>query len=286
MTEPPKKIQAKNKLAAIFDSSASDYVQIAPFFYQQLANRLTELAEIKPGATVLDIATGTGTVLCAIAERIGPTGRVIGVDVSEGMLSRARQHIECARLSNAELQTMDAEQLVFPDASFDKVLCGLGLFFFPQPPRALREFYRVLKPRGRVALTTFGPSFESAVQWTDDLIKAHWPAEMPYKPRRPLRFTDQTALQTVLEEAGFENVQIIEDELELVFPNEEAWWHWLASTAQKGYLDTIVRVSGQAALDELKADMVARLNARIEENKRANGIPFPIELLTSLASKG
>ncbi|HKZ54384.1 MAG TPA: class I SAM-dependent methyltransferase, partial [Anaerolineales bacterium] len=108
------------------------------------------------GASVLDIASGRGASLFPAAERVGPTGRAIGIDLAESMVEEAIREICSRGLGNLEARVMDAENLLFPNATFDYVLCGFCLFFFPQLERALSEMRRVLKPNGRIATSTWG----------------------------------------------------------------------------------------------------------------------------------
>jgi ubiquinone/menaquinone biosynthesis C-methylase UbiE len=122
---------------------------------------LLQAATVAPGEAVLDVACGTGLVSFAAAEAAGPTGRVLGIDLSEQMVEAARgralQRAGRAALgAPLEFLRMDAEQLVLPAAGFDVVLCALGLMYLPEPARALQEMQRVLRPGGRVALAVWG----------------------------------------------------------------------------------------------------------------------------------
>ena len=102
---------------------------------------LLEAGRLREGQTVLDVATGTGIAAEAALAVVGPSGSVIGGDVSLNMLDVARK-----RLANlpVRLEQFDAHTLPFSDGSFDAVICQLGLMFFDDPLRALREFRRVL----------------------------------------------------------------------------------------------------------------------------------------------
>jgi ubiquinone/menaquinone biosynthesis C-methylase UbiE len=117
---------------------------------------LLALASPAAGERVLDIACGTGLVSFAAARAVGPSGHVLGVDLSERMIDAAELRSTHPDLSNCSFSRMDAERLALPDASFDVVLCALGLMYMPDPEQALREMRRVLRPGGRLALAVWG----------------------------------------------------------------------------------------------------------------------------------
>ncbi|WP_083752474.1 class I SAM-dependent methyltransferase [Saccharothrix sp. ALI-22-I] len=141
---------AFNKRAASYDSNS---------WHIGYARRLVELVAPTPGIRILDAATGTGFAAIAAARATGPAGRVVGVDISAGMLDRARQSITAAGLTNIDLVQADATSLPhFADASFDLVLCSAGLLYLPVQA-ALREWHRLLAPGGLIAFSTMREGF-------------------------------------------------------------------------------------------------------------------------------
>ena len=112
---------------------------------------LLRAAHVVPGMHVLDIATGTGLSAEAALAAVGPTGRIMAADVSPAMAEKARERL--GKAPNASVFVEDGQALSFVDASFDAVLCNLGLMFFHDPVRGLAEFRRVLRPGGRVAVS-------------------------------------------------------------------------------------------------------------------------------------
>src|SRR5687768_13477137 len=144
----------KELIAAVFARAASNYERIKYFW--PLGQLLVKRAAISPGLSVLDIACGRGASLFPAAEAVGLTGRVVGVDISAPMAEQTETEIGRRGLLNVHARQMDAEHLEFPDASFDCVLCGFALGFFPRLEQALDEFVRVLKPGGRLATSTWG----------------------------------------------------------------------------------------------------------------------------------
>ena len=162
MTEAARTKQ--EAIVGVFDRAAATYDRVGPQFFTHFGKRLVDSARLVPGQEVLDVATGRGAVLFAAVERVGPSGRVRGIDFSADMVRETMVDIRTAGWQHVTMQQMDAEQLDFEAASFDAVLCGFALWFFPHPYRALDQFFRVLRPGGRVGLTT----------WTEDCPFLTW----------------------------------------------------------------------------------------------------------------
>lgn len=121
--------------------------KFVPALFAEWAPLVVDGAGVAPGQSVLDVACGTGIVAREAATRVGPSGRVVAVDLNEAMLTVAR------RLSvDVDWRTADAGHLPFPDASFDAVLCQSALMFFPDRAGAVREMGRVVKDGGTVTV--------------------------------------------------------------------------------------------------------------------------------------
>jgi enediyne biosynthesis protein CalE5 len=122
-----------------------------------VGDRLIQLAAVRPGHRVLDVATGIGEPAVTAARLVGPAGRVVGTDISPGMLAVARERAAELGLGNIEFHEMDAEVLDLPESSFDAVLCRFGLMFLPDVDRTLAGIRQLLVPGGRLAASVWGP---------------------------------------------------------------------------------------------------------------------------------
>ena len=142
---------------------------LVPALLRQWAPRVADAAGIRPGQRVLDVACGTGILAREAASRVGPTGRVTGIDASPGMIAVAR------RLGPAiEWRDGIAEALPYPDQAFDAVVSQFGLMFFTDRRQALAEMQRVLVPGGRLAVAVWGalediPAYATLVKLVDEM---------------------------------------------------------------------------------------------------------------------
>ena len=139
-----------------WDLAAEDY---EPLWGAQLAaaqTALLALAAPTADERVLDVACGTGLVTFDAAWEVGRGGRALGIDISGQMVDVAQRRAEDRRAPNIGFARMDAEALDLPDASFDVVICSLGLMYVPDPAAAIREMRRVLRPGGRLAIAVWG----------------------------------------------------------------------------------------------------------------------------------
>jgi ubiquinone/menaquinone biosynthesis C-methylase UbiE len=153
---------SRDTIEAAFNQRATTYNSNP--WHIRYAERFVELAAPAPGMRILDAATGTGFAAIAAARAAGPTGYVLGVDISDGMLIRARQSIASLSMTNIDLIKADASALPhLADSSFDLILCSAGLLYLPIQT-ALREWRRLLKPGGLVGFSTMKEGFPTAAR--------------------------------------------------------------------------------------------------------------------------
>jgi SAM-dependent methyltransferase len=174
-----------------------------------LSERMVELAALEPGDRVLDIATGLGEPAVTAARRVGPEGSVLATDVSEDMLAYGRRRAQVLGLPNIAFESMDAQALALPEATFDAVLCRWELMFVPDLEAALAGIRRCLKPAGRFVTAIWGPA-EGApgVGLSARVIRAHLRMTPPQEGAgTPFAFSDVDAFARRLEAAGFTEVR-------------------------------------------------------------------------------
>ncbi|MBU1192991.1 MAG: class I SAM-dependent methyltransferase [Gammaproteobacteria bacterium] len=223
-------------VAQLFDQLADSYdcaaLRFFPFTADQLARRLAP----QPGEKILDVATGTGAVAVAVAQRL-QGGRVIGVDFSERMLDRAYANVRRMALHNIDLHPMDATALEFRADYFDALTCSFGLFFLSDMSAALREWRRVLRPGGRILLTSFAASaFQPLVQLYCDQLAAQCGSQLAVADLPWQRLADTDVFRELLADAGFETIEFAEQQLGFHMQATPEWWDVLWNTGFRGPL--------------------------------------------------
>jgi ubiquinone/menaquinone biosynthesis C-methylase UbiE len=257
-------------IAQVFARGANGYQHITHF--PPLGRRLVELAQIPAGAKVLDVAAGCGAILFPAAESVGGQGKVIGVDISPGMVHETSTEITRRGLNNVQIRQMDAESLDFPDESFDYVLCGFALQFFPHLSLALAEFRRVLKLQGRIAVSTWGADDE---RWA-------WYKELRVAYHANVRLQSQSferpgALKEIFCEAGFSGVTVLTQPFDWVCSQPEEWW------------DAQWSMSSRAGLEKLEPLALEQFKAQVFQNmlalKKSDGFHELLRAQFTLAQK-
>lgn len=242
----------KSWVAGVFDRAAATYDRIGTSYHDVLGRRLLEVAAPSAGFALLDVACGRGAVLAAAVS----AARRVGVDVSAEMIARAG-----AELTGVELRVMDAERLDFDDREFDVVTCAFAVFFLPRPDRAVAEFRRVLRPGGLVALSSWGED-DSRWAWQDDLLSGLGVARRAVQ--RP--FDRPEELAALLAGAGFGDIRLHREELEIRFVDARQWWDWNWSFSRRGMLEQVE----PAAVEALRAQSAPHLAAL----HTADGLPM------------
>ena len=215
-------------------------------FYEPLARRLVEMAGLHQGQTVLDVGTGTGLAAFLAARLVGPTGRVLGVDLSDGMLSVATRKIRDSQFKNLEFKKMDETALDLPDNSFDMVISNLGLGRFNED-LGFKETYRVLKPGGILVFDEWTGSMQnskinSVLRETLDKHRTRNPSPLLAGTREAgthifqfyERVTDGSVLKSMLRDAGFRKVSSSTIQFNSIRPTLEHSIRFVQSSPLRG----------------------------------------------------
>ena len=235
-----------------------------------VGERMLELAALRPGGRVLELACGPGGLGLAAAARVAPDGEVVVSDVAVEMTEIAAARARAAGLENVSARVLDLEAIDEPDGGFDAVLCREGLMFALDPARAARELRRVLRPGGRAAVAVWGPRERNP--WLGlvfDAVAAQLgrPVPPPGVPG-PFSLGDAVALEALLREAGLAGVTMGEQDVPLRAASFEAWWSRTCALA--GPLAAI--------LGSLPEPAIRALQERLREATAPYATPEGLEL--------
>lgn len=233
-------------------------------------------AGIREGSTVLDVATGPGEPALSIADGLGPSGKVVGVDLVPEMVEAARRESERRGLRHATFERAVAENLPFAERTFDAVVCRFGVMFFPCPADAIREWLRVLKPGGRMSLAVWNfPDKNPFFYVTSKVLERYVPAQ-PEPPDAPgaFRFAEAGKLKAVLQDAGAAATRerLLQFTIRPKMSKEELWA--LRSEMSETLRTKLATLSGQQR-SELKREVLEALTPYA----RGNEMLFPAEVL-------
>ena len=249
---------AKLKAATTYNAAADHFDDAPLAFWERYGQRTVERLRLRPGSVILDVGCGSGASAIPAAKIVGPDGRVIGVDLAEQLLARARAKAAAQNLENIAFRQADMETLGYPDASFDAVVCVFAIFFVPDMVKQVKELWRMVRPGGQLAITTWGPRmFEpgSAAWWAavkqvrPDLVAAFNPWERIVTPQ---------SVGRLLADSGIREADIVAESGRQVLQSADDWW-------------TVVQGSGYRwTLEQMDDETIARVRDMNLEALRSN----------------
>ena len=260
------------------DSAEAYERYLVPALMAAGAERMLELASLRSGDRVLDVGCGTGIVARRAALQVGVKGRVVGVDLNEGML-RVAKRAAADVVPPVEWRQGDATSLPFPDAAFDVVASQQMLQFVPDPVRALREMHRVLAPSGRLALGVCRP-IEHAAGYLPLAggIGRHAGAEAEAMMRSPFPGWSVQDLRGLVASSGFDAPKVRIEVASIRYPSASEFVRREAACSPlAGPIGSLPEPSRAALIEELARALEAHTDDL--------GIALPLELYVALAAK-
>ena len=262
-----------------------------PNYWQYFGTRLANLAEIPEGATLLDVGTGSGSVLIPAAEKIGGYGKGIGVDINMCGLELALPKTKKRSLRNTVLAQMDAGSLGFMDGLFDFVLSGFvgwsdcfdfeTLVFIGSDTR-LAEMSRVLKVGGRIGISSWAR--QDDLDWLGYQFERYLPA---YSAEQGIgsswaAYSKENApgFEMILQDWNFQDIEITAEKTVVVSADEEAWWQQICEAGWWVQIDRVA-VTDKGKFLKFKEKVFENL----QEHKHNDGIHFSKTVLFAFGRK-
>lgn len=254
---------------------------LIPAVFAAWAPLVVALAEPRPGERVLDVACGTGVVTRLVAQQVGRTGTVVGLDLNPGMLAVAASSAANEPPTSALItwQEASAAKMPFLDAVFDIAYCQLGLQYFPDRPAALREMHRVLVSGGRLGLMVWrdiehSPGFGILAA----ALARHVGSEAAGIMRAPFALAEAEELRGLIAAAGFRDITIRPVPGTVRFPSVARFVQdYVAGSPLAGH---VAKVS-----DEARAALVSEVGDALRSHLSAGALAFPIEAHLASAKK-
>jgi SAM-dependent methyltransferase len=257
--------ERSRQVAAVFDLVADRYDDVGVPWFGPIAQGLVDALAPSPGEAVLDVGCGKGAATFLLADRVSPGGTVLGLDASVGMLEQARRAAADLERDDIEWLLGDAMAPQLPRGRFDVVTSSLVLFFLPDPVVALEAWRGLLRPGGRVGVTTFG-GFDPAVDALGELLDPYLPGDAldARAPVEPDAFDRDDGVEQIFAAAGFDQVRTTHVTVSVLLRDVEHWREWSQSLGQR------------AAWERVPAQQLPRLLERaarvFSEHARADGL--------------
>lgn len=251
---PPSTDPDKARIAATYDAAADHFDDDPLAFWDRFGRRTVARMTLEPGARVLDVACGSGASALPAAERVGPDGAVLGVDLADQLLARGRAKAAARGLGHVAFRHADMEHLNLPDGSFEAVICVFGVFFVADMSGLVTKLWRLIRPEGQLAITTWGPRmFEPGSSCFWQAIQVARPDL--YRGFNPWdRITEPHAVRQMLAAGGVEEAEIRPEEgIQALQSPDDFWTVALGS----GYRGTIEQLEPSAREQVRQATLTA-----------------------------
>ena len=237
-------------------NAASDHYDAEPLgFWARVGQRTVERLGLRSGAAVLDAPCGSGASALVAAARIGPDGHVLAIDLAERLLDLGCAKAAAAGLANIEFRTGDMRAPGAADASFDAVVCVFGIFFVDDMDAQVRRFWRLLRPGGAIAITTWGSGMFApgdAAFWAaiaavrPDLVRGYNPWDA---------LVNENAVRDLFARAGAAVPRIMFEEDQQPLRGPEDFWAIALGSGYRGTLEAL----DPSELDAVRTKTIASM---------------------------
>jgi ubiquinone/menaquinone biosynthesis C-methylase UbiE len=255
------------RAAATYGAAADHYGRAALSFWDQYGAETVERLRLGAGNAVLDVCCGAGASAIPAARAVGAAGRVIGIDVAVPLLDLARQKVVREGLANVEFRPGDAMSTGLPGGSFDAVVCVFGVFFVPDMAAFAAEMWRMVRPGGVLAITTWGPGlFEPANSVFWEAVREVEPSL--FKAFNPWdEITTPSALEDMFRRAGVADPAAEAVAGQHLLDDPDGFWDIVLGSGYRATVDALGREQRdrlrQCVLGELRSSGITALRTDV-----------------------
>ena len=257
--EPTSQAAYATQAGRTYAAAADHYRRPALGFWDRWGSATVSRIDLSGGDRVLDVCCGAGASAIPAALAVGATGSVLGLDLAEPLLALARQRAADLGVGNVSFERHDATETGLPSESFDAVVCVFGVFFAADMPAFVAEMWRLVRPGGTLAITTWGPG------WCEPASDVFWSVVGRHDPTLVRAFnpwddiTTPAALRDVFERGGVTDSTFDATSGEVHHLEDPAdFWDVVLGS---GYRATIDALPG-ASRDLVRRDLTTELRER------------------------
>lgn len=254
----------RTRISALFDRLAPVYDQGPIPWFAPIADRLVELLAPVPGATALDVSAGRGAATFPLARAVGETGHVVAADISAAMIRLLTDSLQASGTANVRTLVGEATPRTLPAGTFDLVAASLVLFFDPDPAGTLRDWLALLRPGGRIGISTFGAQDVAWRHAEAEILRYAPTVADPRTSGVAGPFATPESLGLLFGEAGATEITICEEPLEVTLPDAAAWRDWTMTLGMRQIWDAVPPDESTAVVD--------RVGALLEADRGADGL--------------
>jgi ubiquinone/menaquinone biosynthesis C-methylase UbiE len=268
------KAEAIARAMTTYNAAADHFDAPALSFWDRFGTRTIEHLMLSPGLQVLDVCCGTGASALPAARAVGASGAVLAVDVAANLLQLGQAKAAAQGLHQLEFREGNLENLGLAEESFDAIVCVFGIFFLPDMTAALQELWRMLRPGGKLAITSWGKAvFEPANQVFWQAVQAERPDL--YKVYTPWdRISEPASLQALIESATGAATRVLQEVGTHPIQTPEDWWTMAIGGGCRGTIDQ---------MDQPTQEKIRQVNLNFLEE---SGIrELAVEVLYAIAQK-
>jgi ubiquinone/menaquinone biosynthesis C-methylase UbiE len=258
-------LQVRQKAESTYNAAADSFDAEPLAFWDRYGRRTVERCRLQEGARVLDVCCGTGGSALPAAQKVGPAGSVLAVDLAVGLLKLARAKADALGLHWLKFRRADMTRLGVPDRHFDAVICVFGIFFAPDMEAQVARLWRKVRRGGRLAITTWGPDFFAPAyeDWLEAVRRVRPDLSSGFNPWD--RITTPEAVRKLFADAGIPQAEVEPEDGHVTLRTPEDFWTVALGTGLRWTIDQL-GPQAHGVKQEVLGKLAAQRTDRIATN--------------------